>query len=149
MGKSRTEEKINIEEILQSGKSVRFKPQGYSMYPLIVPGRDDVDVIPVKPDKIRRGDVILYRRPNDRLIIHRVYKIQNGMLYMVGDNQSDIEGPLPKDCVRGIMVRFTHNGKHYNTDNFFYFLSWQIWLFALPFRNAVSSIIHRIKKVTR
>lgn len=139
-------EKTNIEELLLSGSSVRFSPHGYSMYPLIVPGRDEVEVIPINNRNIKRGDVLVYRRPEDKLIIHRVFKVKNDMLYMVGDNQEEIEGPLPKSCVRGLMVSFCHKGKFYDKNNLFYILSWQIWLILRPFRHEIGSFIHTLKK---
>ena len=35
---------MDIEKLLEQGKRLRIKPRGYSMYPLIVPGRDEVFV---------------------------------------------------------------------------------------------------------
>ena len=32
---------IVIEQLLADGQTIKIKPQGYSMYPLFVPGRDE------------------------------------------------------------------------------------------------------------
>ena len=33
--------KIDLEQLLREGNIIRIKPQGYSMYPLFIPGRDE------------------------------------------------------------------------------------------------------------
>ena len=138
-------EKIKIVDLLSEGKSVQLHLQGYSMYPLIVPGRDEVVISPLRDHKIRRGDVLLYRRKNDKLILHRVYKKKDDKIYFVGDNESVVEGPLDISQVHGIMSAFYHKGKKIKADNFFYFLSWQLWLFLLPFRKPIGKLIHKAK----
>ena len=138
-------EKIKITDLLSEGKSVQLHPQGYSMYPLIVPERDEVIISPLKDTKIKRGDVLLYRRKNDKLILHRVYKIKDDKLYFVGDNESVVEGPLDISQVHGIMNAFYHKGKKIKANNIFYFLSWQLWLFLLPFRKPIGKLIHKAK----
>ena len=44
-------EKTDIEKIIKEGSSVQVSPQGFSMYPLLFPGRDEVIIEPVSPDK--------------------------------------------------------------------------------------------------
>lgn len=138
-------EKIKIVDLLSENKSVQLHPQGYSMYPLIVPGRDEVIISPLRDHKIKRGDVLLYRRKNDKLILHRVYKKKDDKIYFVGDNESVVEGPLDISQIHGIMTAFNHKGKKIKTNNFFYFLSWQVWLFLLPFRKPIGKLIHKAK----
>lgn len=38
---SQTSPKIDLEQLLRDGNIIRIKPQGYSMYPLLIPGRDE------------------------------------------------------------------------------------------------------------
>ena len=35
------EPKIDLEKLLNNGAIIRIRPQGYSMYPLFIPGRDE------------------------------------------------------------------------------------------------------------
>ena len=137
--------KIKVEELLYENKNVQLHPQGYSMYPLITPGRDEVVISPLASHKIRRGDVLLYRRKNGKLILHRVYKVRNDTLFFVGDNESAVEGPLDLDQVYGIMTSFIRKGRKYRVNNFLYFLYWQTWLFLLPFRKNIGKAIHKMK----
>ncbi len=52
----------DIEQLLKNGSAVKLKPQGYSMYPLFLPGRDEAVIEHCVPSELHRGDVILYRR---------------------------------------------------------------------------------------
>lgn len=142
-------EKNNIESLLNEGKTLQLKPLGFSMYPLIVPERDEVIVAPIRGHKIKRGDILLYRRINSKLIIHRVVKSRDNSLYMCGDNEDFVEGPVSKDQVFGILTGFIRKGKKHSISNPLYFLYWNIWLILLPFRKPISKFIHSIKKVRK
>ena len=111
--------KKKIEEILiKNQNSVQLHPIGYSMYPLIVPDRDEVIISPLKK-KIRRGDVLLFRRKSGKLVLHRVIKVKESKLYFVGDNQTEIEGPIDLSQVLGIMSSFIHKKTKYSISHKF------------------------------
>ena len=68
MRKNAAGEFMDIETLIKSGQSVQLYPQGYSMYPLLVPGRDEVILSPLPARPLRRGEVVLYRdRKSTRL----------------------------------------------------------------------------------
>lgn len=124
----------DIEQLLQDGNIIKIKPQGYSMYPLFVPGRDEALIQQVDTASLRRGDVILYRRDHSILVLHRICRITTDGIYMVGDNQSEVEGPLRLDQVRGKLIAFVRNGKEISvTAPGYRFLS-SLWLLMLPLR---------------
>ena len=54
--------KINLEQLLREGNIIRIKPQGYSMYPLFIPGRDEALIQQTDGTDCHRNDVVLYRR---------------------------------------------------------------------------------------
>ena len=62
----------DIEQLLKNGSAVKLKPQGYSMYPLFLPGRDEAVIEHCVPSELHRGDVILYRRVQGILVLHRI-----------------------------------------------------------------------------
>ena len=63
-------------ELLQSGNGVRFSAPGYSMHPVIMPS-DVLHVAPIRAEELFIGDIALYRA-GDRIIAHRVVRIQKG-----------------------------------------------------------------------
>ena len=125
---------IDIEQLLASGTTIKIKPQGYSMYPLFVPGRDEACIERTHFSSLKRGDVILYRRDKSILVLHRIWKITGNSFYMVGDNQTEIEGPLRADQVRGKLTGFVRNGKFVDVQNPIYRFLSGLWLFLRPLR---------------
>lgn len=139
----------DIEEILASGRAVQIKPQGYSMYPVIVPGRDEVIVQKEDPARLRRGDVALYRRDGSILVIHRIVRKNEKGYYMAGDNQTEMEGPLRPDQIRGKMVALIRNGKEIDVRSLSYRIPCSIWLAMRPVRRPVSLAVAAIKRLCK
>ena len=101
--------KYDIEQLLEAGEIIQIYPEGYSMYPMFVPGRDAAVIKKADVKKIRRADVVLYRRKGSILVLHRVVKRKGGQFYMAGDNQTEVEGPVEEDQIRGILTAFVRN----------------------------------------
>jgi len=139
----------DIEEILASGRAVQIKPQGYSMYPVIVPGRDEVIVQKEDPARLRRGDVALYRRDGSILVIHRIVRKNEKGYYMAGDNQTEMEGPLRPDQIKGKMVALIRNGKEIDVRSLSYRIPCSIWLAMRPVRRPVSLAVAAIKRLCK
>lgn len=130
----------DIEALLKSGSSVELTPQGNSMHPLFESGRDRVII---EPGVVARpGDVVLYRRPGEGiLVLHRVYKrLRNEggfAYYMIGDNQLEVEGPLEEACILGVMTSFIRKGKNYTVKNLWYRMFFGLWRVMTPIRGGV------------
>ena len=145
-------EKTDLEKLLRAGTPVGFYPQGTSMYPTIVPGRDNVIVEPLADTIPKRGDVLLFRRPDNapvypgKLILHRVWKVKNDGIYMVGDNEKMVEGPLPIECFIGIMTELNRKGKKIKVTGLFYRILTKSWLFIRPIRFVVAKPLKIFKR---
>lgn len=134
MQEKKKENTIDIEQLLKQGTIIRIKPQGYSMYPLFIPGRDEAVIEQVPISSLKKNDVILYRRYHGILVLHRICKITSDGFYLVGDNQSQVEGPLHADQIHGKLISFVRNGKTYSVKNPCYRLLSHLWLKMLPIR---------------
>lgn len=144
------EKQQNIETLLQNGNNIRIRPQGYSMYPVLVPGRDEVIVEPLGTKKLRRGDVVLYRREKTAggiLVLHRIWRVKPDGFYMVGDNQKEIEGPLRPEQIKGSMAAMYRKGKYISVKNPWYRSLTGIWLWLRPVRPAISKTVATLKKI--
>ena len=144
---SSTHFSIDIEQLLAEGKTIKIKPQGYSMYPLFVPGRDEACIEHTDFYSLKRGDVILYRRDKSILVLHRIWKITGNSFYMVGDNQTEIEGPLRADQVRGKLTGFVRNGKFVDVKNPIYHFLSSLWLFLRPLRPCAWKLTACMRKI--
>lgn len=142
--------KIDIENLLEQGQLIQIKPQGYSMYPMFIPGRDEAIIESTEPEALKRGDVVLYRRDGGILVLHRICKIRKGMFYMVGDNQSEVEGPLRGDQIKGVLIGFIRNGRNISVKHPIYIIASRLWLFLRPVRPVISkagaALKHLFKK---
>ena len=141
--------KVDIEELLLQGKTIQLKPIGFSMCPLIAPNRDEAVIAPIAGHKLKRGDVVLYRRVGSILVLHRIWKCKKNGYYMVGDNQCEIEGPLSGEQIKGIMVAVIRKGKHISVKNLWYRLGSGLWLWLRPIRPVVSRVVWGIIRKVR
>lgn len=138
-------QKVNIEEVLTAGGRVKVSPKGYSMYPLMVPGRDYAIIEPYKGGA-KRCDVALFRRPGSILVIHRIYRKTKDGYFFVGDNQDELEGPIDESQIKGIMSSVDRKGHILSCSNIFYRLTYHIWLWMLPIRRPLRNTAAKIKK---
>ena len=125
---------IDMEQLLQDGNILKLKPQGYSMYPLFIPGRDEALIQQAALESLRKNDVVLYRRDSGILVLHRICRITDNGFYLVGDNQREVEGPLRPSQIIGRLVAFVRDGKEISVRQPFYRFLSSLWLFLLPVR---------------
>lgn len=138
--------KYDIEQLLAQGQAIRIKPQGYSMYPFLVPGRDEAVIAPLRR-QVRRGDVVLFRREGSILVLHRVWKCGKNGIYLVGDNQTAVEGPVDAARVKGILTDVVRRDRRFGADHPVYRFLSGLWLWLRPFRPALSCSAAAIKRL--
>ena len=100
-----------MEEQLNAGKTVSFRPGGNSMLPLIRPGEDMV-VIKQAQDKLKKYDLPLYRREDGTFVLHRVVGVKNDTYIMRGDNQNVREGDIKKEQILALAIGMYRNGEY-------------------------------------
>ncbi len=124
-----------IIEMLESGCNIKLLVTGNSMYPLF---RNRLDmVILTKKDRIKKYDIILYKRDDASYILHRVVKLVNGTYYCAGDNEETIEYPIYSDNVLACVKAFYRGNKYMLTSNLLYRFYSYVWVFILPYRQNV------------
>lgn len=143
-------EKADLQQLLLQGETVQFPPTGWSMYPLLTPGRDQVIVEPAQGRDLRRGDVALYRRRDTSiLVLHRVWRTAPEGLYLVGDNQKEVEGPLAPEQFFGRMAAVVRKGKTIPVTRLSYRALTGAWLALRPLRPALSKTAAALKRPFR
>ena len=139
-----------IEPRLKAGACIQIHPQGYSMYPFIDPRRDEVVLAGIEDGSaLRRGDVVLYRRENGMLVLHRIYKIGQDGLYLLGDHQTAIEGPVRREQVKGKMTGMVRDGRYMDVGNPGYRMLSVVWLWLRPARRAIMVPAARLRRMVR
>lgn len=136
-----------IKEAIENGKDVRLTVTGFSMYPLLRDGSDDV--ILTKSAKIKKHDVVLFKRENGDFVLHRVIKVKGNILTIAGDNETKKERSVPKDNVIASMKAFVRSGKIHTTDALWYKIYSKLWLFIFPLRHIAARVIHSLAQLCR
>jgi signal peptidase I len=94
-------------EILVSGHSLQFRARGGSMRPLIRDG-DLLEIAPLQPNQLSRGDILLYQHSSSQLLVHRLVGIektgQQTRLLMQGDAVVHTDGWSTSEQVLGRVV---------------------------------------------
>lgn len=102
--------------LLARGDAVRFRAEGWSMYPAIRDG-ETVEVLPVRPSDIRRGQVLLCR-VGSRSVAHRVVRIDKAAgtagtastIVLRGDAAFANDTPIEPSEVLGVVGCVTRDG---------------------------------------
>lgn len=109
---------------------------GNSMAPFLKHGRDTVFLSKISRP-IRRGDMILYRRPSGAYILHRVYKAKNGVMTMIGDAQVSLEPGVPQENAEAMVSSVIRKGKRLTKTSPVWFFYEKIWLTLVPIRPVI------------
>ena len=100
------------EGLLAQGCTARFRAEGWSMYPAIPPG-SVVDVVPVRAEDIRLGDVLLCRVAT-AAVAHRVVRIQGAAASMRivvrGDASFGCDAAVGPRDIQGKVIAVSRNG---------------------------------------
>ena len=129
-----------ILSILEEGKEVPLPVKGSSMTPFLADGRDRV-FLKKAPERLRRGDIILYQRDNGVYVLHRICRIRKhgtARLYdLVGDAQTRIEHDIRRDQIHAKAVRIERKGVLKTPGTFYWWFFQHIWVSIIPMRHLV------------
>ncbi|NLB80204.1 MAG: hypothetical protein GX800_00985 [Clostridiaceae bacterium] len=129
-----------IAQLLEN-QDVKLIIKGNSMYPLL---RSNVDsVVLTKKNKIKKYDVLFYKRENGEYIIHRLIGKKDNAFSMAGDFETELEYPIYEHQVIAVIRSFYRGKKHISCSNLLYKAYSFLWVMLFPNR---SLIIAAIKK---
>ena len=107
--------------------------EGESMRPLIRKGRDPVTIVPVRGE-MKKGDVVLFTLGDGRYVVHRVWRLREGLARTLGDNCVNPEPWFPRAQVLGQVVRFSRNGHAFRLDTPAARAFGRVWMALFPIR---------------
>ena len=97
-------------EAFNENKTFSFPVKGTSMKPLL---KNDYVVTLCKIEDYKIGDILFFRRDDGSFVLHRLRKIKNGILYIVGDHQVALE-KVRDDQLIGKAINYKKKDKIYN-----------------------------------
>lgn len=116
-----------MRKVLAEGGTFSFYPRGTSMNPFLVQGRDCVVLAPL-PERLKKGDAVLYKRKDGAFVLHRIVKIKNENYTMRGDNQFINEPGIRKNQMIGVVQEIRNADRKIRTDEKKYRIRVRIWM---------------------
>lgn len=125
-----------LRELAEEGRVVSMLIAGSSMSPFLCHNRDYIYF--TRPDReLRRGDMVFYQRDTGQYVMHRIYKKKTDGYYMVGDAQTQIEGPLRRDQIFALIIKVKRKGKIIRPGNFWWEFFEHVWIRIIPLRKVI------------
>lgn len=105
--------KLAVRRLTQSG-SVVLPSQGYSMFPSIRPS-DECHFVPVTPDQLYIGSIVLFCESSGQLVGHRLIRIEKkaaGTFYICkGDTNLLPDEPITYGRIVGVLSSISRTNK--------------------------------------
>ena len=108
-------DKITIEVALKQHGYLIRPVVGDSMLPMLDEEQDMVKLVPIS-EPLKKFDIPLYRRPDGKLVLHRIIKVKKGCYITCGDNRIHKER-ISADWMIAVMDGFYKNGKYISKEN--------------------------------
>ena len=116
---------------------------GVSMRPFLRAG--DFVYVELPGEKIRKGDILLFQRPNGQYILHRVVKCRKDGYLMLGDSQLERE-PIHSDWVRAKAVSAKIQGQVVAPGSFRWWMFSHPWRWLSPWRRQIGWLHNHLWK---
>ena len=115
---------------------------GTSMLPLLKEGRDRVELEPCSQERLKKGDVVLYKKNDGTLVLHRIIKTENREFFTVlGDHQFKNAERVNKNQIIAVACGFFIKGRYVNEKTRWYRLYKKLWLCNLNFRRIILAVL--------
>lgn len=131
--------------LLEEGHELRITPQGGSMAPFLVGGRDEAILVTTTGKKLKRRDIVLYALPDGIHVLHRVHHVSKCGIYTLGDFQTEVEGPYEQSQMLAVTKAIVRKGKTISCDSRAYNLLSELWLRMRYLRRPIVYFCRRIK----
>lgn len=87
---------------LTEGRSVTLSVQGQSMLPFFQSG-SRITLRPLRDGDLRRGNVVLGETDNGHFVVHRIYRIDEETVTLLGDGNLVGTETIPRNRIYGIV----------------------------------------------
>lgn len=133
-----------LEELTHNRKTVGVPISGNSMAPFLISQRDYV--IFQKPNRpLKTGDIVFFRRDTGEYILHRISKIRKKQYYILGDAQTQLEGPVREEQIFGLVIKVRRKGKWIDQSDFWWKFFEKVWIRMIPLRPAARKLYGIVK----
>ena len=132
----------NIERSIKELGYAVVPIKGTSMMPLLKEGRDRVELKPYCHERLKKGDVVLYKKNEGTLVLHRIIETENGEFFTVlGDHQFKNAERVNKNQIIAVACGFFIKGRYVNEKTRWYRQYKKIWLCNLNVRRMILAVL--------
>lgn len=136
-----------IDDTIKSGGCIPLVVTGNSMMPFLKEGKSTVWLKACSDADFKRGKILLFRRTDGRIVLHRVRKVMpDGVLVMNGDAQYWCEN-INKEQAVAVVAYIEKKGKKKSCDSFAYRAVIEFWQLLKPLRPYFFIIQRKLKKL--
>ena len=115
---------------------------GTSMMPLLKEGRDRVELEPCSQERLKKGNVVLYKKNDGTLVLHRIIKTENREFFTVlGDHQFKNAERVNKNQIIAVACGFFIKGRYVTEKKRWYRMYKKIWLCNVNFRRIILAVL--------
>ena len=144
---------MNFEQLLERDGRLAYTNKGVSMMPLLRQDRDVMIIEKKGPQRCRKLDAVLFKRPNvsgrGAYVLHRVLRVNDdGTYWIIGDNCVSGE-TVAEAQVLGILTAVVRDGRTIPVTNRWYRLYVNTWCRFYHLRIALLRARHFVGRCLR
>ena len=124
----------NIEQCLKELGFAVVPTKGTSMWPLLIEGKCRVKVTAAEGKMLKKGDIVLYRRADGTLVLHRIVKVEEDTFLVCGDHQWKQMEQVQEEQILAVVQGFFRNGHYIDEKMWWYRLYKKFWTGNLTVR---------------
>lgn len=141
--------KTTYEDFLEKNGEMTYSNVGISMLPLLKEGRDLFTVRKKGRKRCKKYDVVLYRRPPNSYVLHRIIEVCENDYVILGDNCLNKEYGITDDDIIGVMTSYVHNGKKHSVNELIYRIYSHIWVDLAAVRVFLMRVRIKLKRLIK
>jgi len=141
--------KTTYEDFLEKNGEMTYSNVGISMLPLLKEGRDLFTVWKKGRKRCKKYDVVLYRRPPNSYVLHRIIEVRENDYVILGDNCLNKEYGITDDDIIGVMTSYVHNGKKHSVNELIYRIYSLIWVDLAAVRVFLMRVRIKLKRLIK
>jgi len=141
-----TDRIVNYEGYIEKNGSLTYTNVGTSMMPLLRQGKDLFTITKRNGERCKKGDVVLYKKPPNKYVLHRIIEVRENDYVILGDNCINKEYGIKDSDIIGIMTGYVRNGREHSISDKSYRL-YSFWTMkTMGIRIMLKKLKLRIKK---
>ena len=139
---------IKFEDYLDKYGKLTYSNKCTSMMPLLKQGRD-LFTVKRKNGRCAKGDVVLYKRPPESYVLHRVIEVRKNSYVILGDNCINKEYGIKDKDIIGVMISYVRKGKAHSVNDLSYKLYSRYIMATITPRVFLKRIKLKLKRIVK